>query len=151
MRENLSLGLCIFAGLHFFFASEFAFIDGAAFGPNGGLFGGYGKWLPILIYTVTGVLSLVGGLAMMGFQDWRRDAGFVLLSAPGITTLSVFMIAIKKEEYLKTMPDSVLMFLSDYTSGAAVIGVLALAGALLVITSRLGSGIRVHDFGKRKD
>jgi hypothetical protein len=45
------------------------------------------------------------------------------------------MIAIRKEELLRMMPDNVLRYLSDYPSGATVIGVFALAGALLVITS----------------
>jgi hypothetical protein len=75
----------------------------------------------------------------------------VLLSAAGITTLFVFFFAPRKEEYLKMMPDSVFRFFGDYTSGAAVVGVFALAGALLVITSRPGSGIRLQDIGKRKD
>jgi hypothetical protein len=136
MRETLSMGLCIFAGLLFLLASELAFIDGAALGANSGLFGGsYGKWQPILIYTVTGILALIAGLAIIGFQDSIRNAGIVLLSGAGAITLFVFMIAIRKEELLRMMPDSVLRFLSDYTSGAAVIGVFALAGALLVITS----------------
>jgi hypothetical protein len=47
-------------------------------------------------YTVTGVLALVVRLAAIGFQDSIRNAGIVLLSGAGITTLFVFMIATRR-------------------------------------------------------
>jgi hypothetical protein len=77
----------------------------------------------------------------MGFQDWRRDAGIVLLSAAGFTTFLVFMFAtmLMNEEYRKMMPPDmpdIMKIFGDYIAGAAVIVGLALCGALLVITSR---------------
>jgi hypothetical protein len=142
IRRVLSVGLYILAGFFFYMVSLLAFIDGAAVDPNGAALGtddaAFAKWLPIIIFTVPAVLTLVVGLAIMGFRDWRRDAGIVLLSAAGFTTLLIFMFAtmFMKEEFRKMMPPEILSFFGDYITGAAVIVVLALAGALLVITSR---------------
>jgi hypothetical protein len=141
IRKVLSVGLYIIAGFFFYMVCVLAFIDGAAV-TNGGALGAddaaFAKWFPIIIFTVPAILTLVVGLAIMGFQDWRRDAGIVLLSAAGFTTLLVFMFAtmLMKEESRKMMPPDMLKFFGDYITGAAVIVVLALAGGLLVITSR---------------
>jgi len=142
IRRVFSVGFYIVAGLLFYTISVLAFIDGAAIAANGADLDATGaafaKWLPIIIFTVPAILILVAGLAIMGFRDWRRDAGIVLLSASGFTTLLVFMFAtmLMKEESRKMMPPEILSFFGDYITGAAVIVVLALAGALLVITSR---------------
>lgn len=141
IRKVLSVGLYIIAGFFFYMVCVLAFIDGTAV-TNGAALGAddaaFAKWLPIIIFTVPAILALVVGLAIMGFQDWRRDAGIVLLSAAGFTTLLVFMFAtmLMKEESRKMMPPDMLKFFGDYITGAAVIVVLALAGGLLVITSR---------------
>jgi hypothetical protein len=142
IRRVLSVGLYIVAGFFFYMVSLLAFIDGAALGASTAALdasdASFPKWVPIIIFTVPAVLTLVAGLAIMGFRDWRRDAGIVLLSAAGFTTLLVFMFAtmLMKEESRKMMPPEILSFFSDYIAGAAVIIVLALAGALLVLTSR---------------
>jgi len=137
-----SVGLYIIAGFFFYMVCVLAFIDGAAVSPNGAALGAddaaFAKWLPIIIFTVPAILTLVVGLAIMGFQNWRRDTGIVLLSATGFTTLLVFMFAtmLMKEESRKMMPPDILKFFGDYITGAAVIVVLALAGGLLLLTSR---------------
>jgi hypothetical protein len=142
IRKVLSVGLYIIAGFFFYMVCVLSFIDGAAVGANGPALGAddaaFAKWLPIMIFTVPAILTLVVGLAIMGFQDWRRDAGIVLLSATGFTTLLAFMFAtmLMKEESRKMMPPDILMFFGDYITGAAVIVVLALAGGLLLMTSR---------------
>ena len=142
IRKVLSVGLYIIAGFFFYMVCVLAFIDGAAVGASGAASGAddaaFAKWLPIIIFTVPAIITLVVGLAIMGFRDWRRDAGIVLLSAAGFTTFLVFMFAtmLMKEESRKMMPPEILSFFGDYITGAAVIVVLALAGALLVITSR---------------
>jgi hypothetical protein len=142
IRRVLSVGFYIVAGLLFYTVSVLAFIDGSALGANTAASdasdASFPKWLPIIIFAVPAILTLVVGLAIMGFRDWRRDAGIVLLSAAGFTTFLVFMFAtmLIKEQSRKMMPPEILSVFGDYITGAAVIVVLALAGALLVITSR---------------
>ena len=142
IRRVLSVVFYIVAGFLFYTISVLAFIDGAAVGANQPAFGAddaaLAKWLPIIIFAVPAILILVAGLAIMGFRDWKRDAGIVLLSAAGFTTFGVFMFAtmLMKEESRKMMPPDILKFFGDYITGAAVIVVLALAGGLLLLTSR---------------
>jgi hypothetical protein len=145
IRRVLSVGFYIVAGLLFYTVSVLAFIDGAAVGASGAASGAddaaFAKWLPIIIFTVPAIITLVVGLAIMGFRDWRRDAGIVFLSVAGFTTFVVFAFAttFMNEEYRKMMPPDmpdVLKFFGDYITGAAIIVGLALVGALLLITSR---------------
>jgi hypothetical protein len=138
----LSVVLYIIAGFFLYMVSLMAFIDGAAIGANGAAMGAedaaFAKWLPIIIFAVPAILTLVVGLAVMGFRDWKRDAGIVLLSAAGFTTFLVFTFAtmLMKEDVRQMMPPDALRLFSDYITGAAVLVVLALAGALLVMTGR---------------
>jgi hypothetical protein len=142
IRRVLSVVFYVVAGFLFYTVSVVAFIDAAAVGANGAALeandAAFAKWLPVIIFAVPALLTLVAGLAIMGFRDWRRDAGIVLLSAAGFTTflVSTFATMLMNEEYRKMMPPDVLRFFGDYISGAAVIVGLALGGALLVITSR---------------
>ena len=142
IRRVLSVGFYIVAGLLFYTVCVVAFIDGAALVASSAASGAgdesFPKWLPIIIFAIPAILTLVVGLAIMGFQDWKRDAGIVLLSAAGFTTFLVFMFAtmLMKEESRKMMPPEILSFFGDYITGAAVIVGLALCGALLLVTSR---------------
>jgi hypothetical protein len=86
--------------------------------------------LPLVVFVaVLAILALVAGLAIMRFQDWRRETGIVLLSATGFTTFLLFWAVVS------TMPPDILRFFGN-PMGVTVIVVLALAGALLVMTSR---------------
>jgi hypothetical protein len=145
IRRVLSVGLYIVAGFFFYTVSVLAFIDGAALVASTAALdasdASFAKWLPIIIFTVPALVTLVIGLAIMGFRDWRRDAGIVLLSAAGFTTFLVFTFAsiFMNEEYRKLMPPDmpdILRFFGDYITGAAVIIGFALAGVLLVVTNR---------------
>jgi hypothetical protein len=144
IRRVLSVGFYILAGFFLYTVSVLAFVDGAAV-ANGAAMGAddaaFAKWLPIIIFAVPALLTLVIGLAIMGFRDWRRDAGIVLLSVAGFMTFVVltFVTTFMNEEFRKMMPPDmpdIVKFFGDYITGAAVIVGLALAGALLVITGR---------------
>jgi hypothetical protein len=112
----LSIVLYVLAGVFFYGVCLFSVIEGVG--------------LPFIIFcAVIAILTLVGGLAIMRFQDWRRETGIVLLSAAGLVTF-VLLLA-----FVSAMPSDVSRFLSNYT-GVAVIVILALAGALLVVTRR---------------
>src|SRR5262249_27021679 len=97
IRRVLSVVFYVVAGFLFYMVSLLAFIDGAAVGANGAALGAndaaFAKWLPIITFTVPALITLVAGLAIMGFRDWRRDAGIVLLSAAGFTTFLVSTFA----------------------------------------------------------
>ena len=145
IRRVLSVVFYVVAGFLFYMICVLAFIDGAAVGANGVASGAddaaFAKWLPVIIFTAPALLTLVAGLAIMGFRDWRRDAGIVLLSAAGFTTFLVFTFAtmLMNEEFRKTMPPDmpdIMRFFGDYITGAAVIVGFALGGALLLLTSR---------------
>ena len=143
IRRVLSIVFYVVAGFFLYMVSLLAFIDGTALDTNGAL-GANGaaaaKWLPIVIFAVPAVLTLVVGLAIMGFRQWRRDTGIVFLSAAGFTTFLVFSVVsmFMNEEYRKMMPPDidVLKFFGDYITGASVLVVLMLAGVLLVVTGR---------------
>jgi hypothetical protein len=145
IRRVLSVAFYIVAGFLFYTVSVLAFIDGAVLAAGTAGFDAsdvsFAKWLPIIIFTVPALITLLIGLAIMGFRDWRRDAGIVLLSAAGFTTFLVFTVAtmLMNEQYRKMMPPDmpdIMRFFGDYITGAAVIVGLALGGALLLLTSR---------------
>jgi hypothetical protein len=87
---------------------------------------------PIIIFAVFGILCLLAGLAIKGFQDWKRDTGFVLLSAAAFT---IFVLLLVAGNNLMGSLDPLKAF-GNYITGAPVLVVLALAGALFVWTSR---------------
>jgi hypothetical protein len=142
IRRVLSVGFYIVAGLLFYTVSVVAFIDVAALDASSAASdasdASFPKWLPMIIFGVPAILTLIVGLAIMGFQEWKRDAGIVLLSAAGFMTFLVFMFAtmLMKEDSRKMMPPEMLSFFGDYITGAGVIVGLALGGALLLIMSR---------------
>jgi hypothetical protein len=119
LRRVIGIVLYVCAGGGFYMASLMAFVVGAGL-------------LPIIMFAVFGILSLVAGLAIMGFQDWKRDTGLVLLSAAAFT---IFMLLLAAGNNLMRSLDPLKAF-GNYITGAPVLVVLGLAGALLVWTSR---------------
>jgi hypothetical protein len=116
IRRVLIILLYIISGAFLYGVCLFSVIDGIS--------------LPLIIFVAAlAILALVAGLAIMRFQDWRREAGIVLLSATGFTTFLLLWA------FLSTMPTDISRFFGN-PMGVTVIVVLALAGALLVITSR---------------
>jgi len=111
-----SILLYLISGVFFYGVCLFSVIDGIS--------------LPLISFVaVLAILALVAGLAIMRFQDWRRETGIVLLSATGFTTF-LFLWA-----FVSTIPTDTSRFFGN-PMGITVIVVLALAGALLVMTSR---------------
>src|SRR5262245_25234965 len=141
IRRVLSIVFYVIAGFFFYMVSLLAFIDGTAMGiDSGGALGA--KWLPIAIFGAPALLALVVGLAIMGFQNWRRDTGIVFLSAAGLTTFLIVSFAsmLRNEEFVKMMPPEALKVFGDYVTGIAVLVVLLAGGALLVMTNRQRPG-----------
>jgi hypothetical protein len=130
IRKVLSVGLSIVAGFFFYMVCLLSFITRASLDA---------KWLAIGVFTVPAVLALAAGLAVARFESWTRVVGVVLLSAAGFTAFLIFTLAclMMSEEIRKVFlsPNS-FSFFDDYITGAAVIIVLAVAGALLLIVSR---------------
>jgi hypothetical protein len=119
IRRVIGIVLYIFAGGCFYMANLMAFVADAGL-------------VPIILFAAFGVLALVAGLAIMGFQDWKRDTGLVLLSAVAFT---MFMLLLGAGNNLMRLLDPSKIF-GNYITGAPVLVVLALAGAILVWTSR---------------
>jgi hypothetical protein len=119
LRRVIGIVLYVCAGGGFYMASLMAFVADAGL-------------VPIIMFAGFGVLCLVAGLAVSGFPDWKRDTGFVLLSAAAFTMFVLLLVA---GNNLVASLDPLKAF-GNYTTGAPVLVVLALAGALLVWTSR---------------
>jgi hypothetical protein len=119
LRRVIGIVLYVCAGGGFYMASLMAFVADAGMAP-------------IIIFAVFGILCLVAGLAIKGLQDWKRDTGLVLLSAAAFTMLVLLLVA---GNNLMRSLDPLKAF-GNYITGAPVLVVLALAGALLVWTSR---------------
>ena len=111
--------LYVCAGGGFYMANLMAFVADAGLAP-------------IILFAFFGILCLVAGLAIKGLQDWKRDTGFVLLSAAAFT---IFVLLLVAGNNLVGSLNPLKAF-GNYITGAPVIVVLALAGALLVWTSR---------------
>ena len=80
------------------------------------------------------LLSLAGGLALMRFRYWKRDAGVVLLTVAGFTAFSVFSMAcmFMSAEFRAVMPMDGLRAFGSYFAGSGCIAGLAVVGWLLV-------------------
>lgn len=116
IRRVFSIVLYIISGVFFYGVCLFSVIDGIS--------------LPLIIFVaLLAILALIAGLAIMRFQDWRRETGIVLLSATGIATFLLLWA------FVSTMPPDIGRFFGN-PMGVTVIVVLALAGAFLVMTSR---------------
>jgi hypothetical protein len=134
IRKLTSIGLYIVAGFFFYMVSILAFINDAPLGAKTLA----AKTLMVAIFAIPAVLALLAGLAVGRFQNWRRNAGAVLLSATGVTLFVVFTVAclMTSDEFRRMMPPDTLTFFSDYITGALVIVVLAIGGALLLWANR---------------
>jgi len=119
LRRVVGVVLYVCAGGGFYMASLMAFVADAGTAP-------------IIIFAAFGILCVVAGLAVRGFPDWKRDMGFVLLSAAAFTMFVLLLVA---GNNLMRSLDPLKAF-GNYITGTPVIVVLALAGALLVWTSR---------------
>jgi hypothetical protein len=118
-RRVLGIVLCVFAGLFLYMANLMALVADAGLAPA-------------IMFAVFGILCLVAGLAIRGFQEWKRDTGIVLLSAAAFT---MFVLLLAAGNNLMRSLDPLKAFGNSITGGPVLV-VLALAGALLVWTSR---------------
>ena len=99
------------------------------------------KWVFIAAVAVLAVVPVGGGLALRGFQNWRRDVGIVLLCVSGFTAFaafSVFCMLLSEEVRTLVRPDTIA-FMSDYVTGGAV--TLVFAGLGWMLLSARGSSV----------
>jgi hypothetical protein len=125
MRKVPSIILRAIAGFFFYMVSLLAFASEPPTGVKVGI---------LLGFSVPAVAALVGGLALTGFRNWRRDTGVVLLCAAGFTAFLLFTFAclLMTEEFRKMLKPDTLRFFGDYLSGGAVTAGLAFLGWMLV-------------------
>jgi len=88
------------------------------------------KIIAMLIFLAPAALSMVLGLSLMGFRQWQRDIGIVLLSATGLTLFSVlsFGCIMMNDELRNLLGQSNLQPLDGYITGIAFNAALAALG-----------------------
>lgn len=93
------------------------------------------KWLGLLVFAVPAALALIGGLALRGFENWRRTIGTVLTAACGASASVILMFAtiLSSPAYRQLVRPETKDFFSDYLAGGLVnLGVGALGLVLLL-------------------
>jgi len=90
------------------------------------------------LMLIPAFLTLTIGLALRGYQRWRRDTGIVLLSAAALTALFVlfWITMISSKEMRDLMPPETVKRLSGYTTGGSMLAGIAGTGWLLILSSK---------------
>jgi hypothetical protein len=124
MRKVFSIILYVIAGFCVYTACLMAFINHHSM-P---------KWGIVTGYTVAAAIFLCGGLAVNRFQNWRRHAGTVVVSAAGFTiyVIFVFLCLLMTDEFKQMMPSNTLHFFSAYVSGGTFVAITGALGILLL-------------------
>jgi len=90
------------------------------------------------VFCIPGLISLLIGLAISRFQNWKSNTGIVLLSGAGFTVLVVFtfLCLLLSSEFKELFPEDKLDFFNDYVTGTFCVIVLLFTGALLLRKTR---------------
>ena len=140
VRKILSIVFYVIAGFFLYGANGLAFVNVAAIRtatpPPAWM-----KLFLIGIFAIPGLISLLIGLALTRFQQWKRDVGIVLVSAGSVTAFAavtmvcMFISPESKRYYPPDSPDMSQLF-GDLTVGIVCIVTTIVAGVLLIIISR---------------
>lgn len=132
MRKTFSIIFNVIAGFFVYVVSFLAFING----PQTGM-----KWLVMAIFSIPGILALIGGLTLARFRNWRRDTGIVLLCGSGFTLFIVFSLTcyMMNDEFKALMTPETIHFFSDYLTGGGVVAGLGALGLGLLMYGREGT------------
>ena len=140
VRKILSIVFYVIAGFFLYTVNVLAFVNIAAIKtatppPT------WTKLVIIGTFAVPALISLLIGLAITRFQQWKRDAGIVLVSAAGVTsfiavTMVCFFISPESKRYFPPDTPDMSQFFGDLTAGIVFIVTSIVLGVLLIITSR---------------
>ncbi len=130
MRQVLSIIFYCVAGFFVYMVGLLAFISGL---PH------LEKWAFVGGLSVPGVISLLIGLAIGRFRNWRRSTGIVLLAGTAVNALVVLtLICISlSAEYKVMFPRNELAFMSDYRSGFFFMLIIVAGGGGLLRKPRV--------------
>jgi len=86
------------------------------------------------VFCIPGLISLLIGLAISRFRNWKSNTGIVLLSGAGFTVLVVFIFfcLLLSSEFRELFPEAKLDFFNDYVTGTFCVVILLFTGALLL-------------------
>ena len=140
VRRILSIILYVIGGHFLYTVNALAFINIAAVKtttPSP-------AWMKLVLigtFVVPALISLLIGLAITRFQQWKRDVGIVLVSAGGVTSFTaVSMVCLlmspESKRYLPPGKPDMSQFFSDETVGIVCIVAFIVVGVLLIIISR---------------
>jgi hypothetical protein len=120
-RRFFNILLYVVAGFFFYMVCIMGFVNGV---PQ------VKKWGIMLLFLMPALVALLAGLALRSFQDWRRDAGVVLLSAAAFTAFLIFTMVcfLADEEFRRMMKPETLALFGDYWSGGGFMLSLAALG-----------------------
>jgi hypothetical protein len=140
VRKILSIVFYVIAGFFFYAVNGLAFVNIAAVKtatpPP--------AWTKLVVlgsFAVPALISLLIGLAMTRFQQWKRDVGIVLVSAGGVTsfiavTMACLFISPESKRYFPPDTPDMSQFFGDLTAGIVGIVTSMALGVLFIITSR---------------
>jgi hypothetical protein len=140
VRKIISIIFYVIAGFFLYAVNGLAFINIAviktATPPPAWI-----KLLVIGIFAVPALISLLIGLGITGFQQWKRDVGIVFVSAGGVTsfvavTMACLFMSPESKRYLPPEAPDMSQFFGDLSVGILCIVMSIVLGALLIITSR---------------
>jgi len=140
VRKILSIAFYVIAGFFLYAVTGLAFVNIAAVktaAPPA-------AWMKLVIigtFAVPALISLLIGLAITRFQEWKRDVGIVLVSAGGVTlfiavTMVCLFISPESKRYFPPDSPDMSQFFGDSTAGIISVVTSIVLGVLLIITSR---------------
>lgn len=132
MRRVLSIICYCVAGFFVYMVGLLAFISGLSL---------FGKWAFVGGFTVPGLISMLIGLAIVKFHNWRRSTGIVLLVGTAVNALVVLTLIciFFSAEYKVMFPRNELAFISDFRSGFLFMLVIVAVGGALLRKPRVAS------------
>jgi len=128
-RKVISIICYVAAGFFVYMVSLLSFINEPPVATKLGIMG---------VFCIPGLISLLIGLAISRFQNWKSNTGIVLLSGAGFTVLVVFtfLCLLLSSEFKELFPEDKLDFFNDYVTGTFCVIVLLFTGALLLRKTR---------------
>ncbi|MFC1650554.1 TlpA family protein disulfide reductase [Candidatus Latescibacterota bacterium] len=141
IRKVISNVCYVIAGFSVFLVSIFAFIFGIL--PLSNL----SNWG---VFGIPGLISLIIGLAINGFQNWKHDVGLVLLSGIGCTSL-LFLIA-----FLAFLTPENRTYIADRSYDSIIqyvcnILILSAIGTALIKISKIETTLDISTQEKKKN
>ena len=92
------------------------------------------KLIVIVLFLIPALFFLIIGLALRGFQKWKYDVAFVLLSAAAFSVFTVFSMICMflSPEYAKLFPASPIGLINNYFTGISCALIFIAIGLLLL-------------------